>query len=75
MRILDWNCKETDQIDIKTRKTFAKSGSFHPNNDPDRLNFRRKDEGHGDQREKWIHEIYMSKKITTLSGFATNYYN
>ena len=52
MGILDWNCKEIDQIDIKTRKTFAKSGSFHPNNDPDRLNFGRKDEGHGDQREK-----------------------
>ena len=37
--ILDWTCKEIDQIDIKTRKTLAMSGSFHPNSDADRLYF------------------------------------
>ena len=40
--ILDWTCKEIDQIDIKTRKTLAMSGSFHPNSDADRLYFHRK---------------------------------
>ena len=28
--ILDWTCKEIDPVDIKTRKTLAMSGSFHP---------------------------------------------
>ena len=39
--ILDWTFKEVDQIDIKTRKTLAMSGSFHPNSDADRLYFHR----------------------------------
>ena len=42
--ILDWTCKEIDQIDIKTRKALAMSGSFHPNSDADRLYFCRKDD-------------------------------
>ena len=44
MGILDWTCKEIDQIDIKTRKALAMSGSFHPNSDADRLYFCRKDD-------------------------------
>ena len=28
--ILDWTCKEIDQMDIKSRKTLAMSGSFIP---------------------------------------------
>ena len=42
VEILDWTCKEINQIDIKTRKTLAMSGSFYPNSDADRLYFCRK---------------------------------
>ena len=58
--ILDWICKETDQIDIKTRKKFAMSGSFHLNSDADRLCFCRKD---GRKDMKAIKTMYESKII------------
>ena len=43
MEILEQTCKEKEQIDIKTRKTVAMSGSFHLNSDTDRLYFCKKD--------------------------------
>ena len=59
--ILDWTCKEIDQIDIKTRKTFAMSGSIHPNSDADRLYFHRKDGGRGIRA---IRTMYESRIIS-----------
>ena len=59
--ILDWTCKEIDQIDIKTRKTLAMSGSFHPNSDADRLYFCRKDGGGGIRA---IRTMYESRIIS-----------
>ena len=61
MGILDWTCKEIDQIDIKTRKTLAMSGSFCPNSDADRLYFHRKDGGSGIRA---IRTIYESRIIS-----------
>ena len=43
--ILDWTCKEKDEIDIKTRKNLAMSDSFHPNSNAGRSYFCRKDGG------------------------------
>ena len=45
--ILDWTCKEINQIDIKTGKTLAMSGSFHPISDADGLYFCRRYGGRG----------------------------
>ena len=45
--ILDWACKEIDQIYIKIRKNLAMSGSFHLNGDSDTSYFCRKDGGRG----------------------------
>ena len=59
--ILDWTCKEIDQIDIKTRKTLAMSGSFHPNSDADRLYFCRRDGGRGIRA---IRTMYESRIIS-----------
>ena len=61
MEILDWTCKEIDQIDIKTRKTLAMSGSFYPNSDADRLYFCRKDGGRGIRA---ITTMYKSRIIS-----------
>ena len=61
MVILDWICKEIDQIDIKTRKTLAMSGSFHPNSDADRLYFCRRDGGRGIRA---IRTMYESRIIS-----------
>ena len=58
--ILCWICKEIDQIDIKTRKTLAISGSLHPNSDADRLYFCRKDGGRGIRA---IRTMYKSRII------------
>ena len=41
--ILDWTCKEIDQMDIKTRKTLTMSGGFHPESDAVRSYLCRKD--------------------------------
>ena len=59
--ILDWTCKEINQIDIKTRKTLAMSGSFHPNSDADRLYFCRRDGGRGIRA---IRTMYESRIIS-----------
>ena len=59
--ILDWTCKDIDQIDIKTRKTLAMSGSFHHNSDADRLCFCRKDGGRGIRA---IRTMYESRIIS-----------
>ena len=56
MGILDWTCKEIDQIDIKTRKALAMSGSFHPNSDADRLYFCRRDGERGIRAIRTMHE-------------------
>ena len=62
MGILDWACKEIDQIDIKTRKIIAMSGSFHPNGDTDRLYFCRRNGGRGIRA---IRTMYESRIIST----------
>ena len=59
--ILDWTCKEINQIDIKTRKTLTMSGSFHPNSDTDRLYFCRRDGGRGIRA---IRTMYESRIIS-----------
>ena len=59
--ILDWTCKEIDQIDIKTRKTLAMSGSFHLNSDADRLYFCRRD---GERGIRAIRTMYESRIIS-----------
>ena len=56
MGTLDWTCTEINKIDIKTRKTLAMSGSFHPNSDADRLYFCRRDGGRGIRAIRTIHE-------------------
>ena len=61
MGILEWTCKEIDQIDIKNRKTLAKSGSFYPNSDADRLYFHRKD---GKRGIRAIRTMYGSRIIS-----------
>ena len=61
MRILHWTCKEIDQIDIKTRKTLAITGSFHPESDADRLFFSRKDGGRAIRATR---TMYERKKIS-----------
>ena len=61
VEILDWTCKEIDQIDIKTRKTLAMPDSFHPNSDADRLYFHRKDGGRGIRA---IRTMYKSRIIS-----------
>ena len=61
VEILDWTCKEINQIDIKTRKTLAMSGSFHPNSDADRLYFCRRDGGRGIRA---IRTMYESRIIS-----------
>ena len=61
MGILDWTCKEINQIDIKTRKTLAMSGSFHPNSHADRLYFCRRDGGRG---IRGIRTMYESRIIS-----------
>ena len=59
--ILDWTCKEINQIDIKTRKTDAMSGNFHPNSDADRLYLCRRDGGRGTRA---IRTMYESRIIS-----------
>ena len=61
MGILDWTCKQIEQIDIKTRKTLAMSHSFHPNSDTDRLYFCRKD---GVRGIRAIRTMYESRIIS-----------
>ena len=45
--ILEWNIKEIEDIDKRTRKILCMSGNFHKNSDVDRLYVKKKDGGRG----------------------------
>ena len=45
--ILEWNIKEIEDIDKRTRKILCMSGNFHKNSDVDILYVKRKDGGRG----------------------------
>ena len=45
--VLDWTRHEIDQLDVKTRKVLAMTGSMHTNSDINRLYITRKKGGRG----------------------------
>ena len=45
--ILEWSIEEINDIDIKTLKILAMTGSLHPNSDVDKLDINRKESGRG----------------------------
>ena len=59
--ILDWICKEINEIDIKTRKTLVMSASLHPYSDAVRLYFCRRD---GERGIRAIRTMYESRIIS-----------
>ena len=62
--VLDWNRNEIDNLDIRTRKTMAMSGSLHVRSDVERLYAKRAQGGRGLIS---INDVYTSRTIALAS--------